>query len=339
MTKHQNIIEKLQLSPKKWLITGVGGFIGSNLLENLLLLEQCVIGIDNFSTGHKKNLDNVQSCVKNDQWKNFTLIEGDIADISLCMEACAGVDYVLHQAALGSVPRSIKDPINTNLSNVSSFLNILLAARDSNVKNFVYAGSSSIYGDHPDLPKKEHLIGNLLSPYAVTKYVNELYASVFSLTYGMNTIGLRYFNVFGKRQDPNGSYAAVIPRWIESFIAGDPVYVYGDGTTSRDFCYIENVIQANLLAATSENLEAMSEVFNIAVGDRTTLTQLTDLIRESLPEGSNSEIVYQDFRAGDVKHSQADISKAKDLLGFNPIYNVQSGIRETVDWHLNHKEY
>jgi len=337
MSKYQNILKNLQLKPNKWLITGVGGFIGSNLLENLLGLDQSVIGIDNFATGHKKNLDNIQSCVKKEQWKNFTLIEGDINDLDICMQGCDGVDYVLHQAAIGSVPRSIKDPINTNSSNVSGFLKILVAARDCNVKNFVYAASSSTYGDHPDLPKKEYLIGNPLSPYAVTKYVNELYASVFASTYGMSTIGLRYFNVFGRRQDPNGAYAAVIPKWIDAFITDNPVYINGDGTTSRDFCYIENVIQANLLAALTENLSGSSEVFNIAVGERTSLTLLADLIRESLPEGSKSEIMYQDFRLGDVMHSQADISKAKEILGFNPIYDVQSGIKETVNWYLKNK--
>lgn len=334
MPKYQATLDYLKGHKKKWLITGVGGFIGSNLLEKLLKLDQSVIGIDNFSTGYKDNLKSVKNSVGKDQWENFSLIEGDIKDLEICQQGCDGVDYVLHQAALGSVPRSIKDPLNTNTSNVNGFLNILVAARDSAVKNFIYAASSSTYGDHPDLPKKEHLIGNPLSPYAVSKYVNELYASVFSRTFRINTVGLRYFNVFGKRQDPKGSYAAVIPRWIDAFIKNEPVYIFGDGSTSRDFCYIENVIQANLLAAISENLSESGEIFNIAVGDRTTLNQLTDIIKKSLPSNSESNIIFEDFRDGDVKHSQADISKAKKLLGYEPYYNVEQGISETINWFL-----
>mgnify|MGYP001163590683 FL=1 len=334
MPKYQATLDYLKDHKKKWLITGVGGFIGSNLLEKLLKLDQSVIGIDNFSTGYKDNLKSVKNSVDKEQWENFSLIEGDIKDLEICQQGCDGVDYVLHQAALGSVPRSIKDPVNTNISNVDGFLNILVAARDSAVKNFIYAASSSTYGDHPDLPKKEHLIGNPLSPYAVSKYVNELYASVFSRTFRINTVGLRYFNVFGKRQDPKGSYAAVIPRWIDAFIKNEPVYIFGDGSTSRDFCYIENVIQANLLAAISENLSESGEIFNIAVGDRTTLNQLTDIIKKSLPSNSESNIIFEDFRDGDVKHSQADISKAKKLLGYEPYYNVEQGISETINWFL-----
>lgn len=334
MSPYQSIQETLQLKPKKWLITGVAGFIGSNLLEQLLQLNQTVVGIDNFSTGHNKNLEDVRSLVSDKQWKGFTFIEGDIANFEACASACQTVDYVLHQAALGSVPRSIKDPITTNLSNVSGFLNILTAARDANVLNFVYAASSSTYGDHPALPKKEHLIGNPLSPYAVTKYVNELYASVFSSSYGMNTMGLRYFNVFGRRQDPAGSYAAVIPKWVAAFIGGDTVVINGDGSTSRDFCYIDNVVQANILAATTDNQLASNEVFNIAVGDRTTLLQLTELIKKSLPTNSTSEIIFHDFRTGDVMHSQADISKAKKLLGYDPRFNVEAGIMKTIEWYL-----
>ena len=334
MPKYQATLDYLKGHKKKWLITGVGGFIGSNLLEKLLKLDQSVIGIDNFSTGYKDNLKSVKNSVDKEQWENFSLIEGDIKDLEICQQGCDGVDYVLHQAALGSVPRSIKDPLNTNISNVDGFLNILVAARDSAVKNFIYAASSSTYGDHPDLPKKEHLIGNPLSPYAVSKYVNELYASVFSRTFRINTVGLRYFNVFGKRQDPKGSYAAVIPRWIDAFIKNEPVYIFGDGSTSRDFCYIENVIQANLLAAISENLGESGEIFNIAVGDRTTLNQLTDIIKKSLPSNSESNIIFEDFRDGDVKHSQADISKAKKLLGYEPYYNVEQGISETINWFL-----
>jgi UDP-N-acetylglucosamine/UDP-N-acetylgalactosamine 4-epimerase len=334
MSLYQSIQENLRSNPKKWLITGVAGFIGSNLLEQLLQLNQKVIGIDNFSTGHNKNLEDVRSLTSKKQWQGFTFIEGDIADFATCASACQTVDYVLHQAALGSVPRSIKDPIITNLSNVSGFLNMLTAARDANVLNFVYAASSSTYGDHPALPKKEHLIGNPLSPYAVTKYVNELYASVFSSSYGINTMGLRYFNVFGRRQDPAGSYAAVIPKWVDAFIGSETVVINGDGSTSRDFCYIDNVVQANILAATTENQLALNEVFNIAVGDRTSLLELTELIRKSLPENSSSEILFHDFRKGDVKHSQADISKAKKLLGYDPKFNVEAGIMKTIEWYL-----
>lgn len=334
MPKYQAVLDYLKDNKKKWLITGVGGFIGSNLLEKLLKLNQSVIGIDNFSTGYKDNLESVKNSVNKEQWKDFSLIEGDIKHLEVCQQGCEGVDYVLHQAALGSVPRSIKDPLNTNISNVDGFLNILVASRDAAVKNFIYAASSSTYGDHPDLPKKEHLIGNPLSPYAVSKYVNELYASVFSRTFKINTVGMRYFNVFGKRQDPKGSYAAVIPRWIHAFINNEPVYIFGDGSTSRDFCYIENVIQANLLAAITENLSESGEIFNIAVGDRTTLNQLTDIIKKSLPSNSESNIIFEDFRDGDVKHSQADISKAKKLLGYEPYYNVELGISETINWFL-----
>ena len=334
MSLYQSIQEKLNLEPKTWLISGVAGFIGSNLLQHLLELNQKVIGIDNFSTGHSKNLNDVRSLISDKKWKSFTFIEGDIADFKTCVNACKTVDYVLHQAALGSVPRSIKDPINTNLSNVSGFLNMITAARDANVLNFVYAASSSTYGDHPDLPKKEHLIGNPLSPYAVTKYVNELYASVYSSSYSINTIGLRYFNVFGRRQDPEGSYAAVIPKWLDAFIGGKPVVINGDGSTSRDFCYIDNVIQANVLAATTDNKLAYNEVYNIAVGDRTSLLQLTELIKKHLPEKSSSEILFHDFRIGDVKHSQADISKARKLLGYDPKFNVEAGILETIKWYL-----
>lgn len=334
MSLYQSIQEKLSSEPKTWLISGVAGFIGSNLLQHLLELNQKVIGIDNFSTGHSKNLNDVRSLIGDKQWKSFTFIEGDIADLKTCVDACKTVDYVLHQAALGSVPRSIKDPINTNLSNVSGFLNMITAARDANVLNFVYAASSSTYGDHPDLPKKEHLIGNPLSPYAVTKYVNELYAAVYSSSYSINTIGLRYFNVFGRRQDPEGSYAAVIPKWLDAFIGGKSVVINGDGSTSRDFCYIDNVIQANVLAATTENELAYNEVYNIAVGDRTSLLQLTELIKKHLPEKSASEILFHDFRIGDVKHSQADISKARKLLGYDPKFNVEAGILETIKWYL-----
>lgn len=334
MPSYQLIQESLILKPKTWLITGVAGFIGSNLLEKLLQLNQTVIGIDNFSTGHNKNLEDVRLLISDKQWKKFKFIEGDIANFETCNKVCNKIDYVLHQAALGSVPRSIQDPISSNLSNVTGFLNMLTAAKDANVLNFVYAASSSTYGDHPDLPKKEHLIGNPLSPYAVTKYVNELYASVFYSSYGLNTIGLRYFNVFGRRQDKNGAYAAVIPKWVASFIDNQPVQINGDGSTSRDFCYVDNAVQANILAATVTNTNSLNQIFNVAVGDRTTLLELADIIKDNIPTGSSSEMIFKEFREGDVKHSQADISKAKSLLAYEPSHNVEQGIKETVAWYL-----
>ncbi|HEY8095794.1 MAG TPA: SDR family oxidoreductase, partial [Methylobacter sp.] len=321
-----------------WLITGVAGFIGSNLLETLLKNGQRVLGLDNFSTGHKSNLEEIRSAVTEEQWVNFRLIEGDIRDPKICNEACIGVDYVLHQAALGSVPRSLNDPVATNSVNIDGFLNMLVAARDAKVKRFVYAASSSTYGDHPGLPKVEDVIGKPLSPYAVTKYVNELYAEVFALNYGFRSIGLRYFNVFGPRQDPNGAYAAVIPKWIASMIRNEPVYINGDGETSRDFCYIANVVQANLLAATTDNQDAVNQVYNIAVGDRTTLNQLFEYLRTNLAAQfthlQEFQPTYRDFRAADVRHSLADISKAKSLLGYQPNHRVSEGLAEAMAWYV-----
>jgi len=338
MNGYKKLLSELSTSPKKWLVTGVAGFIGSNLLETLLLAEQWVVGIDNFSTGHKKNLEEVQSLVSAEQWARFTFVEGDIRSLEDCNSVCQGVDYVLHQAALGSVPRSIDDPINTNSTNIDGFLNMLVAAKGAGVKSFTYAASSSTYGDHPGLPKVEAIIGKPLSPYAVTKYVNELYADVFSRCYGFNTVGLRYFNVFGKRQDPNGAYAAVIPKWISSMISGEDIYVNGDGETSRDFCFIENTVQANLLAATSTSAESLNQVYNVAVGDRTTLNQLFSLLAAELSKNAvvyQRSPVYRDFRAGDVKHSQADIGKAKALLGYAPKYSVEQGIAVAMPWYVN----
>ncbi|CRM18105.1 NAD-dependent epimerase/dehydratase family protein [Pseudomonas sp. 35 E 8] len=338
MNGYKKLLSEISTSPKKWLVTGVSGFIGSNLLETLLLAEQWVVGIDNFSTGHKKNLEEVQDLVSAEQWARFTFVEGDIRSLEDCNSVCQGVDYVLHQAALGSVPRSIDDPISTNSTNIDGFLNMLVAAKGAGVKSFTYAASSSTYGDHPGLPKVEAIIGKPLSPYAVTKYVNELYADVFARCYGFNTVGLRYFNVFGKRQDPNGAYAAVIPKWISSMISGEDIYVNGDGETSRDFCFIENTVQANLLAATSTSAESLNQVYNVAVGDRTTLNQLFALLAAEL---SKSAVVYQrspvyrDFRAGDVKHSQADIGKVKALLGYAPEYSVEQGIAVAMPWYVN----
>jgi UDP-N-acetylglucosamine 4-epimerase len=346
MTRYEQIQTQLRQQPKTWLITGVAGFIGSNLLETLLKLGQRVVGLDNFATGHQRNLDEVQTLVTSEQWANFQFMEGDILQLAHCQAAMtwqrpAGatsslrlpVDYVLHQAALGSVPRSLADPIATNDTNITGFLNILVAARDAQVQSFTYAASSSTYGDHPALPKVEANIGNPLSPYAVTKYVNELYAEVFARCYGFNTIGLRYFNVFGPRQDPNGAYAAVIPKWTAALLVGDTVYINGDGETSRDFCYVTNAVQANLLAATTSNPDAKNQVYNVAVGDRTTLNLLFDLLRDNLTAhgvNADAQSEYRDFRAGDVRHSQADIGKAQRLLGYAPTHRLAEGIAEAM---------
>ncbi len=338
MSQYQTVCEQLQQAPKTWLITGVAGFIGSNLLETLLKLNQNVVGLDNFATGHQYNLDEVQSLVSAAQWARFTFYEGDIRKLEDCQKACAGVDYVLHEAALGSVPRSIADPILTNSANITGFLNMLVAARDAKVSSFTYAASSSTYGDHPALPKVEENIGKPLSPYAVTKYVNELYADVFAKTYGFKAIGLRYFNVFGKRQDPNGAYAAVIPKWTAAMIAGDDVFINGDGETSRDFCFIENTVQANILAATTPDDAAKNQVYNVAVGDRTTLNDLYRAIQSALAENGvnyNKDAVYRDFRAGDVRHSQASIEKIKASLAYQPSHKISLGIKIAVNWYLN----
>jgi len=338
MSKYDELKKSLQAKPAAWLVTGVAGFIGSNLLEVLLKLDQNVVGLDNYATGHKRNLDLVKSVVSPAQWQNFRMIEGDIRRLDDCRTACIGTDYVLHQAALGSVPRSIEDPILTNQSNIDGFLNMLMASRDAGVKRFVYAASSSTYGDHPALPKVEANIGNPLSPYAVTKYVNELYANVFARCYGFKTIGLRYFNIFGQRQDPEGAYAAVIPKWVAGMIKNLPVYVNGDGETSRDFCYIENTLQANLLAATTSNPEAVDQVYNVAVNDRTSLNQLIEMIRILLeprfPHLKSFSPTYRDFRVGDVRHSLADISKAQRLLSYAPTHRINDGLREAMDWYV-----
>jgi len=337
MNRYQEIQKHLQSNSKKWLITGCAGFIGSNLLETLLLLNQEVVGLDNFATGHQKNLDEVRSQVSSEQWEKFTFIEGDIRNSDDCHKAVTGVNYILHQAALGSVPRSIADPALTNSANITGFLNMLVAAKEAEVEAFVYAASSSTYGDHPALPKVEENIGKPLSPYAVTKYVNELYADVFFKTYGLNTIGLRYFNVFGKRQDPNGAYAAVVPKWTSAMFNNEDVFINGDGETSRDFCFIENAVQANILAATS-NDEAKNNVFNVALGDRTTLNILFDSLKDALGENDisyNKSPVYREFRAGDVRHSQADISKASKLLGYEPEYRIQAGIAKAMTWYVS----
>ncbi len=338
MTAYTNLQTQLSAQQNTWLITGVAGFIGSNLLEMLLKLDQRVVGLDNFSTGHQRNLDEVQGLVSPEQWARFKFLEGDIRNLADCHQACQGVDFVLHQAALGSVPRSVEDPITTNANNITGFLNMLVAARDAKVQRFVYAASSSTYGDHPGLPKVEDLIGKPLSPYAVTKYVNELYADVFARTYGFQSIGLRYFNVFGPRQDPNGAYAAVIPKWIASMIKGEPIFINGDGETSRDFCFVANAVQANLLAATTVDPEAVNTVYNVAVGDRTTLNELYAQLQSNLvpiyPRLADAKPVYRDFRAGDVRHSLADISKAKRLLGYAPTQRIGQGLEMAMPWYI-----
>ncbi|ENB3848090.1 Vi polysaccharide biosynthesis UDP-N-acetylglucosaminuronic acid C-4 epimerase TviC, partial [Escherichia coli] len=326
MNSYEIIKKNLLTSKKKWLITGVAGFIGSNLLEQLLKLDQDVVGLDNFSTGHQHNLDLVKELVTPEQWSRFKFIKGDIRNLEDCRAACFEAQYILHQAALGSVPRSIKDPIGTNENNITGFLNMLVAANEQKVKRFVYAASSSTYGTHPSLPKVEDTIGDPLSPYAVTKYVNELYAGVFSRTYGLESVGLRYFNVFGPRQDPNGAYAAVIPKWVASILNDEVIYINGDGSTSRDFCYIDNAVQANLLAATTLQPDAVNTIYNVAVGQQTSLNELykyivDELVRYGVEINSNN-LKYRDFREGDVKHSLANISKIKNKLGYEPLFTL-----------------
>ncbi|WJJ94210.1 SDR family oxidoreductase [Neopusillimonas aromaticivorans] len=335
-TAYQKALDTLQAQPRRWLVTGCAGFIGSNLTETLLGLGQTVIGLDNFATGHQYNLDEVRDTVGAEAWARFTFIEGDIRTLETCRQAVQGVDYVLHQAALGSVPRSLNDPITTNEVNVSGFLNMLVAARDAGVKSFVYAASSSTYGDHEALPKVEDRIGRPLSPYAVTKYVNELYADVFARSYGFESVGLRYFNVFGKRQDPNGAYAAVIPRWVAAMIRNDDVTINGDGETSRDFCFIENVVQANILSALAAQA-GRNQVYNVAVNARTSLNQLFGYLSTALGENGvhyAKAPVYGNFRAGDVRHSQADISKAGSLLGYAPQYDILQGLKKAMPWYV-----
>ena len=328
--------EELERNPKHWLITGVAGFVGSNLLEALLKLNQHVVGLDNFMTGYRHNLDEVRDLVTSEQWARFRFIEGDIRNSDDCAAAVDGVDYVLHQAALGSVPRSVHDPLTTHDVNNSGFLRMMVAARDARVKSFTYAASSSTYGDHPDLPKVEEKIGRPLSPYAVTKLCNEIYAEVFSRTYGFDSVGLRYFNVFGQRQDPNGAYAAVIPLWTAALIRGDDVYINGDGETSRDFCFVDNAVKANLLAATAEP-SAKNQVYNVAVGDRTTLNDLYKALQETLAtQGVFSDRApkYREFRIGDVRHSQASVEKAERLLGYTQRIAIREGLLKTMPWYV-----
>ena len=333
--RYEEILAQLRQQPRKWLVTGCAGFIGSNLLESLLALDQEVVGLDNFATGHRHNLDEVQRSVTPGQWARFQFIEGDIRDLDTCQKAAQGVQHVLHQAALGSVPRSLKDPITTNDVNIGGFLNMLVAARDAQVQSFVYAASSSTYGDHPGLPKVEDTIGKPLSPYAVTKYVNELYADVFARSYGFGSVGLRYFNVFGKRQDPEGAYAAVIPKWTAAMIRGEDVVINGDGDTSRDFCFVDNAVQANLLASLAQP-EGVNQVYNVAYSGRTTLNQLFDFLKQTLAQQGvryDKSAQYADFRAGDVRHSQADIGKAGKLLGYQPAYDILRGLETAMPWY------
>lgn len=336
MSAYDQVRAKLRAAPARWLVTGVAGFIGSNLLEELLKLDQQVVGLDNFSTGKETNLAEVKSLVSPAQWSRFQFIKGDITELATCEQSCAGSDYVLHQAALGSVPRSIDDPIRSHDSNVTGFLNMLVAARDARVKQFVYASSSAVYGDHPGLPKVENKTGSVLSPYAATKAMNETYADVFARVYGMATVGLRYFNVFGPRQDPEGPYAAVIPLWVAALLQQSPVHINGDGETSRDFCFIANVVQANILAANCE-AEAINQVYNISVGERTTLNELFQLLQEGLGEDGmdlpKAEPVYREFRHGDVRHSLADIRKAKAQLGYEPTHRIKQGLASALDWY------
>ncbi len=337
---YQGVCARLRAQPARWLVTGCAGFIGSHLVETLLSLDQKVVGLDNFSTGRKRNLVEVKKALaKPTQWRRFNCIEADIRDPAACRQACREVDYVLHQAALGSVPRSLADPIATNASNIDGFLNMLVAARDAKVRRFVYAASSSTYGDEANLPKVEERIGRPLSPYAVTKLVNELYADVFARCYGTSSIGLRYFNVFGPRQDPEGAYAAVIPRWTRSLLLGESVLINGDGETSRDFCYVANAVQANLLAATSENPDAANQVYNVALDDRTSLSRLFEILRavlaETRPELAAAQPHYGAFRAGDVRHSQADIAKARRLLAYAPTHRIEEGVRAAMPWYIS----
>jgi UDP-N-acetylglucosamine 4-epimerase len=337
MAAYDELQAQLRAAPRLWLVTGAAGFIGSNLVEALLALEQGVVGLDNLSTGKLANLEEVRAGVSPSQWARFRFVQGDIAEPAACAQACAGVDFVLHQAALGSVPRSLDDPSASHRSNVTGFLHLLAAAREARVQRFVFASSSSVYGDHPALPKTEDRVGRPLSPYAATKVMDEIYAEVFARCYGTAFIGLRYFNVFGPRQDPAGAYAAVIPRWIAALLRRQTAHINGDGQTSRDFCYVANVVQANLLAAAVAAPEALNQVYNVALGERTTLRELFDLIQAVLrrhdPSLPVQEPVYRDFRPGDVRHSLADISKARRWLGYEPTHSIERGLELAMVWY------
>jgi UDP-N-acetylglucosamine 4-epimerase len=338
LTNYESILENLKASPKKWLVTGAAGFIGSNLAEELLKNGQKVVGVDNFLTGHKKNIEDIKKCVGDSAQANFEFIEGDVTDYELCKKLCQGVDVVLHQAAVGSVPRSIEDPLLSHKHNVDGFISMAVAAKDAKVSRFVYASSSSVYGDHPNLPKVEEEVGNLLSPYAATKKIDELYADVFNRVYGLSLVGLRYFNVFGKRQDPEGPYAAVIPKWVAALLEGQVPEIYGDGETSRDFCYIQNAVQANILAGVVESEEINSLVLNVACGQKTTLNELYNeisrLLAEKVAGFEKKPATYKDFRPGDIRHSLADISLTQKHLGYDPQFFIKEGLEDACDWYI-----
>ena len=336
MTTYEAVQERLTIRPRTWLVTGVAGFIGSNLLETLLNLDQRVVGLDNFSLGKPGNLAQVKGAVTDARWKNFRFIRGDIRSLDTCRQACRSVDFVLHQAALGSVPRSISDPIATHENNVTGFLNMLVAAHGAGVSRFVYAGSSATYGDRIGILRVEAEIGRLLSPSALTKYVNELYAEIFARCYGFGSIGLRYFNVFGPREDPDGAHAAVIPKWVASMIREEPVFINGDGEAARDFCYVDNAVQANVLAAMADDAAAVNQVYNVALNEKTTLKELFEMIRSLLephfPHLRGMRPIHRASRAGDVRRSQADIEKAKRFLGYQPAWKVRPGLERTIEW-------
>jgi len=337
MSRYEEVRERIGAKPRTWLVTGVAGFIGSHLLETLLNLDQRVVGLDNFSTGNRGNLAQVKDAVTGDRWKNFRFIEGDVRSLDTCRQACRSVEFVLHQAALESVPRSIADPIASHDSNVAGFLSMLVAAHGAGVLRFVYAGSDATYGDHPVLLRAEPEIGRPLSPYGVTKYANELYAEIFARCYGFQSIGLRYFNVYGTRQDPNGPYAPVIPGWIACMIRNEPVVINGDGETARDFCHVDDAVQANLLAVMADEQDAVNQVYNVALSERTTLHELFEMIRSMLetryPRLRQLRPVYRKFRPGDVRLSWADIGKAKRLLGYRPVWGLRQGLERTIEWY------
>jgi UDP-N-acetylglucosamine/UDP-N-acetylgalactosamine 4-epimerase len=337
VNSYEDALRRIKAESATWLVTGAAGFIGSHLVETLLNLDQEVVCLDNFSTGKRANLAHIRAGVGGARWRRFRFIEGDIRSLETCRAACAVAGRVLHHAALGSVPRSVEDPIASNESNVSGFVNMLVAARDAGAKSFVYASSSAVYGDHPALPKVEAVIGSAVSPYGLTKHINELYAGVFDACYGFKSIGLRYFNVFGPRQDPNGAYASVIPAWIRALLAGESAYVNGDGTAARDFCYIDNVVQANLLASMASDPQALGQPYNIALGDQTSLNELYELIRAQLlprrPELKGARAVHREPRKGDIQFSRADISHARRMLGFDPKIRVKEGLAKTIDWY------
>lgn len=340
MSTYEQARTRIRGAPRRWLVTGAAGFIGSHLLEHLLMLDQTVVGLDNFSTGKRDNLEWVRSAVGEARWKSLRFIEGDIRSLDVCNGACASIDVVLHQAGLGSVPRSIDKPLRTHDSNVNGFLNILLAARDAGAQRMVYASSSAVYGDHPALPKVEPLLGRAMSPYGLSKQINELYADVFAACYGFASVGLRYFNVFGPRQDPDGPYASVIPAWLGALLRGEAAYINGDGSAARDYCHVDNVVQANLLAATAEDPQAIGQAYNVAIGEQTTLSELFEIMRaqlaERLPHLRNARAVHRAPRRGDMLLSRADVSKAQRLLGYRPTFDLRAGLAQTIDWYMAH---